>query len=370
MIRAELDRPVHRQAGVTLIELLVATAVGILLLAGVIQIFAGNSQTNRFNDSLARIQENGRFAIEELTREIRMAGFLGCTGQLGLVAVNNTLDATAPASFDPFTGLQGWEASNTGPGDVLTLDFAAATADVTSAGWTTAPGTAPLQVFQGVPGNDIIRIWRGSEATGRIVATAPNTITLTDEPQFQDGDMVILSDCQSLDLVRACTVTTAAGEAVLDMDAGGCTAGPTTPTPVVRGTGVGAQGNRLVGTIFYIGKRGNAANAPPALFRQRVGSDGGLLGAEELAEGVESMQITYGVDDTGDRRLDRYVTADSVDDWTRVLAVRVSLLLVAPENNIVDPGQQILFNEADQLPGDRRLRQTMTTTISLRNRTL
>lgn len=369
MIRAELDRPVHRQAGVTLIELLVATAVGILLLAGVIQIFAGNSQTNRFNDSLARIQENGRFAIEELTREIRMAGFLGCTGQLGLVAVNNTLDATTPGSFDPFTGLQGWEATNTGPGEVLALDVAAATADVLSAGWATAAGTAPLQAFQAVPGNDIIRIWRGGEAAGRIIATAGDTVTLTESPQFQNGDMVVLSDCQSLDLVRACSATTAGGETDLDM--AGCPAGePRSTLPLVRGTGVGAQANRLVGTVFYIGKRGNDAAAPPALFRQRVGGTGALLGAEELAEGIESMQITYGVDDTGDRRLDRYVTADAVDDWTRVLAVRVSLLLVAPDNNIVDPGQQVRFNEADQLPGDRRLRQTMTTTISLRNRTL
>ena len=369
MTRAAFHRPIPRQAGVTLIELLVATAVGILLLAGVIQIFAGNSQTNRFNDSLARIQENGRFAIEELTREIRMAGFLGCTGQLGLVAVNNTLGATAPASFDPFTGLQGWEATNTGPGEVLALDLAAATADVLTGDWDSSVGSPPLQAFQAVPGNDIIRVWRGGEAAGRIIATAGDTVTLTASPQFQDGDMVVLSDCQSLDLVRACNVTTTAVETELDM--AGCPAGePRSTLPLVRGTGVGAQANRLVGTIFYIGKRGNDATSPPALFRQRVGGDGALLGAEELAEGVESMQITYGIDDTGDRRLDRYVTADAVDDWTRVLAVRVSLLLVAPDNNIVDPGQQVTFNNADQLPGDRRLRQTMTTTISLRNRTL
>lgn len=368
MNRAARHAHPQRQTGVTLIELLVATAVGVLLLAGVIQIFAGNSQTNRFNDSLARIQENGRFAIEELTREIRMAGFLGCTGQLGLVAVNNTLGATAPASFDPFTGLQGWEANGTGPGEVLALDFAAAPADVTGGGWTTAAGTAPLPAFQAVPGNDVIRIWRGGEATGRIIATAGDTVTLTASPQFQDGDMVVLSDCQSIDLVRACDVTTAADT---ELDMAGCPGGePSSTLPLVRGTGVGAQANRLVGTIFYVGKRGNDAASPPALFRQRIGGNGALLGAEELAEGVESLQIVYGVDDTGDRRLDRYVTADAVDDWTRVLAVRVSLLLVAPDNNIVDPGQQVTFNDADQLPGDRRLRQTMTTTISLRNRTL
>ncbi len=358
-----------RQTGVTLIELLVATAVGILLLAGVIQIFAGNSQTNRFNDSLARIQENGRFAIEELTREIRMAGFLGCTGQLGLVAVNDTLGATAPASFDPFTGLQGWEANGTGPSEVLTLDFAASPADVTGGGWMTAAGTAPLQSFQAVPGNDVIRIWRGDERGGRIVSTDGNTVTLTESPQFQDGDLVVLSDCQSLDLVRACSVTTGGGETELDM--AGCLSGePRSTLPLVRGTGVGAQANRLVGTVFYIGKRGNDPAAPPALFRQRISGTGALLGAEELAEGVESMQIVYGVDDNGDRQLDEYVTANAVDDWSRVLAVRVSLLLVAPDNNIVDPGQQVTFNGVDQTPGDRRLRQTMTTTISLRNRTL
>lgn len=361
-------RPAIRsQRGVTLVELLVAVGIGVLLLAGVIQIFLGNSQAYRFNEALSRIQENGRFAIEEMTREIRMAGFLGCSSALNVIPVNNTL-ALTPASFTPQLGIQGWEAAGSAPGDALTLDFAAAPANINGGGWTTS-GAFPIDTFQAVPESDVIRIWRADEVGARITGLAGNTVTLTASPRFDDGDFVLLSDCQNIDIVRACDVVTGA-DTLLDMD--GCPAGePRSNLPLALATGVGAQANRLVGTVFYVGKRANAAGNPPALFRRQLLNNGALGPAEELVEGVESLQILYGVDITGDRQLDQYVTADAVGDWQDVLAVRISLLLVSVENNLVDPGQQILFNDlATQAPGDRRLRQVMTTTIALRNRTL
>ena len=42
-------------------------------------------------------------------------------------------------------------------------------------------------------------------------------------------------------------------------------------------------------------KRGADAKNPPALFRRSLGSDGLPEAAEELVEGVESMQLQYGV---------------------------------------------------------------------------
>ncbi|MFQ5469239.1 MAG: PilW family protein [Gammaproteobacteria bacterium] len=65
------------QRGITLVELMVALVVSLILLAGVIQIFSSNQATYRLQEALSRLQENGRFAIEHLQKDIRIAGFPG-----------------------------------------------------------------------------------------------------------------------------------------------------------------------------------------------------------------------------------------------------------------------------------------------------
>ena len=67
-----------KQQGMTLIELMIALAIGAFLLAGVMQIYLGSRQSYRMLDSLSRMQENGRFAMEFISRDIRLAGFREC----------------------------------------------------------------------------------------------------------------------------------------------------------------------------------------------------------------------------------------------------------------------------------------------------
>lgn len=66
------------QQGMTLIEIMIALLIGAFLLGGVLQIFINSKQTYRMQEGLSRMQENGRFAMEFLSRDIRMAGFWGC----------------------------------------------------------------------------------------------------------------------------------------------------------------------------------------------------------------------------------------------------------------------------------------------------
>ena len=62
--------------GFSLIELMVAITLGLLLTAGLVQLFTSTKVTFNTNDALARVQENGRFALENLKRELREAGTL------------------------------------------------------------------------------------------------------------------------------------------------------------------------------------------------------------------------------------------------------------------------------------------------------
>lgn len=61
-----------RIAGFSLIELMVALALGLLLSVGIVTLFGATSKTNKVQDALARVQENGRYAITRINSDLRM----------------------------------------------------------------------------------------------------------------------------------------------------------------------------------------------------------------------------------------------------------------------------------------------------------
>lgn len=63
------------QLGLSLVELMVAMALGLLLMTGVIQVFLSSRQTYAANEAMGRLQENGRFALEFIARSARLAGY-------------------------------------------------------------------------------------------------------------------------------------------------------------------------------------------------------------------------------------------------------------------------------------------------------
>lgn len=79
----------QRQCGLSLVEMLVALVISLFLIAGVIQLFIGSKQTYRFHDALSRVQENGRFALEAMARDIRMAGYQPVGGTATITAIKD-----------------------------------------------------------------------------------------------------------------------------------------------------------------------------------------------------------------------------------------------------------------------------------------
>ncbi len=65
----------RRQRGFTLVEIMVALAIAIILLVGVYSVYLASKRGYALQDGLARQQENGRFAVEFLNRDLRMAGY-------------------------------------------------------------------------------------------------------------------------------------------------------------------------------------------------------------------------------------------------------------------------------------------------------
>ena len=72
-----LWKPQSRQAqhGFTLVEILVAMVIGLLMMAGIMQISAANKESSRLQRNMGFVQENIRVSMDLLNRDIRMAGF-------------------------------------------------------------------------------------------------------------------------------------------------------------------------------------------------------------------------------------------------------------------------------------------------------
>jgi type IV pilus assembly protein PilW len=94
-----------RQAGVTLVELMITLVLSTLVILGLVTLINSVGVTNRVQDGMARIQENGRYALQRISEDLRAASsqycsnFGGGTGRLGTaggVAAEYYLEQTRP----------------------------------------------------------------------------------------------------------------------------------------------------------------------------------------------------------------------------------------------------------------------------------
>ncbi|WP_275097938.1 PilW family protein [Sedimenticola hydrogenitrophicus] len=345
------------QAGLSLVELMVALVLGLMLTAGIIQLFVGSKQTYRFQEAYSRVQENGRYLVEALNRDIRMAGNMGCVGNLqrenptgtGNLAPGYfrvTLNNSSNYEWDFGSGLQGYQWNGSG--------------------WTPA---LPTALAAALSGSDVITL-RGMDGGVVKVTSHPGgnppgsaALGVSSGNGVDQFDILAVADCTSAAVFQVST------------------ANPDTSGSLAHNTGVGTPGNatRALGRDFVgadvmrVSTRSyfiaNGVGGGPALFR-RVN----LAAAEELVEGIERMRFAYGVDTSGDRVTDVYLSGSQVEAasrWGEVVSVRVSLLLRSIENNVTDGPRQITFDGEVINSGagaDRRLRQVFTTIVSLRNR--
>jgi type IV pilus assembly protein PilW len=72
--RQSPSRQSIRHQGFTLVEIMVALTIGLLMMAGILQISLANKESSRLQRNMGFVQENIRSAMEFLTRDVRMAG--------------------------------------------------------------------------------------------------------------------------------------------------------------------------------------------------------------------------------------------------------------------------------------------------------
>ncbi|GAA0705468.1 PilW family protein [Dokdonella soli] len=399
--------------GLSLIEILVALAIAALLLLGLSQIFLGSKAAYSIQQGMSRSQENARFVFSYLEDNLRMAGYYGCGNEAdsSLQFFNHIPGAGVP---DP-TGrvrfqrpIQGFEYTNCTTTSCATdnLDPAAAVA-----GDFTPPlnaANSDVLASATVKGSDvlILRVL-SAKSTPALGAFDPTTGTFTvaavpNEPNFvKAGEVYAATNCRPrVDIFRASggsAGTTLIAGPVENQLRGGSVANDTwgftnaqgefqqPPLGTPAGT-LNAEIHKAEYLAIFVGLD---TNGNPALkVRHYDGTAGEVLPqltTEEIVDGVESMHLTYGVDNNGDGLADDpFVKASDIQPaaladpvaidaaWRKVVSVRVALLMRSQDraSATAKTGGNV-FNVADAKltrPSDGRFRDVYETTIALRNR--
>lgn len=314
-----------KQKGLSLIELMISILIGSILLLGILQVYSTNRQTSNLLNGFAEVQENGRLAIELMSRDIRNADSWGCLPDASAIA--NNLDTASP-NYNP-----------------LIHDF--------SMGGIQGTNNASSQTVSGkavVDGTDIL-IVRGSAGSGaRVEApempTVSATVHINTGTNIQPDDVLLISDCQAGDIFRNTTGNTpTSGEVGHNTGAGAL---KNVDGSFEKSYGLDARVLVPYVKTFFIA---NGANGTPSLWVDKDGTP------TELIPGVEDMQVLYGEDTNGDRLIDDWDSANNIVDMNTVLSVRVSLIV-----------RSIDAVGTDET--DKRLRKTYTVTTNIRNRML
>ncbi|MCO6440676.1 MAG: PilW family protein [Nitrococcus mobilis] len=327
-----------------MVEIMVALTLSLLLLGAVFQIFISAKASYRMNEGLARLQETGRFAVDILTGDIRMAGYQGCM----------TLDQLTPNVI-----------VKNPPSELLLYD----PANVLRGQNDLASGNDLVDDHRAVVGSDSLSLLKASPAvahlSGNMTAINAN-IQLDGNPAgFEQDDILMITDCAEADIFKATSVSSSGGTVTIAHASDGNT---------TNNLSKAYQGDAMVmafeSSTYYVAdtNRTNEAGEPIyGLYVQRLGGT-----PVELVAGVEDMQVLYGEDGNADGSVDSYVNAGAVADFTNVLSIRVALLVdsVTPASTQPDSATYTLLDETVDPPNGRYLRKVFTLTATVRNREL
>ncbi len=301
-----------RQFGGSLIELMVAIAIGLLLIAIVLQGFAVTAATARLNSVVAEYQTNGRYALETLRREIRHAALHPMVWDSSQWTVNSSVSTRnygcgAGVSTDITRGVTAWN----------DLNPYAATCMASGADRSYARG-------------DVLMLRRSAlDAASSFDSNAPYV-----RMSYGSGHLYL------------------GGEVAAEL-----------ATPVFD--------HRLLSDLYYINEFTNSASESPkvpALYRLSLSSGANpTMQPQLVASNVEQFQLQFGQLTDVDTGAVRYFNPNQVTDWTRVNSVRIWLLMRASEAEAGFVSGSYELGDVTYAPADNFRRLVLSSTVNLRN---
>lgn len=264
-----------RQAGLTLIELMIAMALGLVLTLAMSMVFLGSNTARRDIELSAEAIENGRHAIDVLTRELAQTGYYGTLSQVAGDAL--------PAS------------------DVCKPTAATIGNSLATHTMAFAPGAYPACIAERVkPGTHVLYTQRASTCAAGEADCAAEAIHL---PYLQ------VSECGSEYGVAPFLVAAGqSGSGVFTLRDKAClSTQPSAPRALLRRLHFVDINNELVYQELSLP---GFADPAPVL----------------VSEGIEDMRLQFAVDANGNGSVDSGELVAAPADWRGVIGVRVALL--------------------------------------------
>lgn len=346
--RAAWGRPPLRPQGMTLVDLMVGMAIGLFLMAVMGAVYQGTRTTFVAQESGARIQENGRFAMDTIAADLRMSGFRGCRST-GAPDVNNTLNLAATLPYNYAQQIWGSRSA--------------------AGAWSPAL-SAPASTLAPSADGDVLVVRKpvglGWSLIGEQVSVA-DPLSVTPTANFALGDLLMVADCAGADVLQATNATPGLSGSIAHVAGAGGVAPGVSTTNLSR---VYAQDARVwrLQTVVYFLAASLRQPGQTALWSHTLPVYDGSEATKELVTGVERLAITYGVDTDGDGGADRLQSAAAVTDWAQVVSARVEMVVSGSDTSqTATIAQTYVFNGASYTPSDRRRRAVMSTVVSLRN---
>ena len=364
----------HRyQEGFSLTELMVAMAIGLIILAAVATLFVNSGKTYNNQDRLARVQENGRFAMYYLLRDLRMTSYSGCQKDLANRLRNNLNTTTgfyfgSTSLITPVEGIDNVASSPTWSpsGDTTTLptnlwkDSSASTAQ---------PDMLAIRM---------VDTSMMAHVTDNPMAGFTNKITVDSVTSFKAGDIILIADCMKADLFQISDAPDTVAKQLSHSNACASGISPCNSRPDLSKQ-YGSEGRPPASSpsaVFKFSTRryfiGKNPNGTPSLYRDDNG-----LNSQELVEGIESIQILYGVASPPNKEPSIYRkanalslgAADPTADWANVVSVKIGILARTPNTKDTDIDKNTYDVNGTTLGpfNDRNSRRVFIATVSLKN---
>ncbi len=324
-----------------MIELLVSMAVGLVLLAGMSTLFINQNRTQAGLDRTARLIENGRYAMQVIAGELQVAGYFG------------ELD-TSPTAFIPGTVPNACDASIAGLSDAIGMHVQGIdNSQSIPVDWTCIDDVRP--------GTDVLVIRRVHSVPANAPTDVNNATPYLQVSLCQDD----AENTYRLDILPS----------QLNLRDRTCDAASR------------AQVRRVRVEIYFVAQNNDAGDGIPTL-KRAVLQPTGLFATEALVEGIENLQVEYGIDDYGPHPLtgapilgglkdgspETWSKCDlcTPEDFWRTAAVRVHLLArsLEPTPDIDTKTYQLaehMITPTSANPNDRFRRQVYSQFVRLNN---
>lgn len=290
--------------GFSLVELMVAIAIGLILVTGLVMLFANSSETTNEIDKSIRQIENGRYATELLSEDISIAGYYG-------ELTTDGISLATPSACDTAPNTLGWD-------NGLSATPVVPVAPLAVTGFSTTQAAALTCLTNHKAGTAAL-VLRHLDTT----FVAPGAAT--------DGNVYIqTSRCSTDPVDTRFIISTASGDFTLrDIN---CTA--------IN------KVQRYITRIYYIASCNECGVDTLPTFK-RVELRGSQMVISPLAEGIEEVAYDYGFDTNNDGTPDIYLTGLSGvagaqdNDWKNVVGIRIHMLsrTTEPSAGFTDNGK-------------------------------